>query len=176
MMKFLTRAIPRTIVAADTRLPLIILTDASLEGNDKVSGLGAVCIDRADGAKLFYAELFEPAQLSKLQKETNKVINGLEVLAVKAAIFMWKERRLHRRCFIFIDDDAAGSCLMNSSSHALSIQLATHEINLLQASHPFYVWWSRVPSSSNLSDLASRMDVLPLLNKGYVRVRVQVQV
>ena len=86
-LKYLARTVPRTIVAADTGPLLIILTDTSLEGEDNVSGLGAVCIDRANGAKFSFQMLQALEQLRNVHSETSKVINGREVLAVNAAIY-----------------------------------------------------------------------------------------
>ena len=45
ILQFLWVAIPRTLIAHETRLPLLVFTDAALEGNDAIGSVGGVLID-----------------------------------------------------------------------------------------------------------------------------------
>ena len=49
MVSHFHSAIPRKLVARDTRLPLNIFTDAALEGFETVATVGAVVFDRSVG-------------------------------------------------------------------------------------------------------------------------------
>ena len=76
MMHFLTVAVPRTPTAAETRPPLLIYTDASLEDGDQHAGVGAVLIDRDTQTNQFYVDVMSQQELKKLQNESEKVINS----------------------------------------------------------------------------------------------------
>ena len=173
ILQFLWVAIPRTLVAHETRLPLLIFTDAALEGGDAIGSVGAVLIDRAAGLpdvqQFFGAEVIGAA-LEKFQTDSTRVITVLEVLPVVAAINFWKDRMLHRRVFLFVDNDGVRHCLINLSSKSGHIRSLLAGLALLQAKHPMLPWYSRVPSSSNCADAPSRLQYEELMLAGFERV------
>ena len=47
VVEFLRSAAPRTLSAKDTRRPLLVFTDAALEGNESIATIGGVMFDGA---------------------------------------------------------------------------------------------------------------------------------
>jgi hypothetical protein len=119
ILQFLKEAIPRTLIAHETRPPLLVFTDAALEGNDAFGSVGGVLIDRSSSGpqavRQFFAAEVVGSELKKFQTDSTKVITVLEVLPVVTAIRCWQDRMLHRRVFVFIDIDGARLCLINMS-------------------------------------------------------------
>ena len=173
VLRFLWEAIPRTLIAHEVRPPLLIFTDAALEGNDLIGSVGAVMIDRVLGQpavrQFFGSEVVGPA-LSRLQTDSTKIITVLEVLPAVAAIKFWCDRMLHRRVFLFVDNDGARHCLINLSSKSGHIRSMLASLALLQARHPMLLWYSRVPSASNCADDPSRLQLEKLRQAGFVQV------
>ena len=60
VVEFLRSAAPRTLLAKETRRPLLVFTDAALEGNESIATIGDVTFDGASCE-------FVPAQLSIVQ-------------------------------------------------------------------------------------------------------------
>ena len=153
---FLSTAEPRILLAGDPRPPVLIFTDAALEGQqDDTATYGAIIFD--GGESEFFQGSFKPEHLAVLQKETKKVITVLEVLPAVAAASLWKERLLHRRTFFFIDNDAARAGLIKVHSSVETISKVLLKFAVLLAEWPSYPWFSRVASASNCADRISRL-------------------
>ena len=172
MARFLKQAIPRTLVAKDTRPPLLIFTDAALEGGDKVATVGAVMIDNSEAGtcRRFFGKKLNEQELAKFQTQSMKVITALEVLPVLVAARQWADRCLHRRVFYYVDNDGARFSLINMSSSSEVIQGILKELALHFAAKPSFPWYARVPSSSNVADLPSRLEFAWLKENGFSQV------
>ena len=165
LVTFLRVATPRVLVANDPRPPLLIFTDAALEGEqDEVASLGAVMVDAEDVE--FFMHKLEDEQLRRLQTYTSKVITPLEVIPAVASFDVWKARTLHRRIFVFIDNDGARACLIKMHSDVPAIHAALRCLGEQLAKHPCFPWFSRVPSASNCSDAVSRLKPWEVLKPG----------
>ena len=77
---------------------------------------------------------------------------------------------LHRKVFIFIDNDAARHALIRMASSNLRTSALLRDLANLQMRYPAYIWYSRVPSFSNIADAPSRGEFCNLKKRGYVRV------
>jgi hypothetical protein len=155
VVQFLSVSEPRYLQAKDTRQPLVIFTDASLEANDTKASIGGVLFDGAECE--FFAEELAPALLASMQLVSTHVIAALEVLPVACAMRLWSDRTLHRRVFYFIDNDAARAALIKMFSGVDVIANILRRISLLCAAFPSFPWYSRVPSPSNVADEPSRL-------------------
>ena len=122
--------------------------------------------------RAFISERVPVDVLALLQSETPRVIAALEVLPVYLARVTWAEHLLHRRTFVFIDNDAARHSLITGSSSAPSVERALRAIVMHQAKVPSFMWYSRVPSASNIADLPSRFDCQELMRAGAEQTRV----
>ena len=112
---FLRTAVPRILKARDPRPPVLVFTDAALEGDgDEIATYGGVIINGDEVVK-FGARLSQ-ARLAVLQKDTTRVIAVLEVLPAAAVAIQWKKQFAHRRVFYFIDNDAARARLIKQHS------------------------------------------------------------
>ena len=179
IVQFIKTAIPRTLLAKDERLPLLIFTDAALEDNDSRAAVGAVMYDRsvkADVSCEFFGEVVPMPLLRSLQVDNVHVIACLEVLPVLLSLRLWRDHVAHRRIFLFIDNDAARFSLINSSSSAASIRLILQKIVMMLAEVPMFLWYTRVPSSSNIADAPSRGDFNELYRNGCNRKRPPMEV
>ena len=64
---------------------------------------------------------------------------------------------LHRRVFVFIDNEAARQTLISHSSASRSMQAVLLPIAMKLAQMSAFMWFSRVPSLSNPADAPSRL-------------------
>ena len=94
------------------------------------------------------------------------------MLAVLVDLRQWREECVHRRVCVAIDNEAARAALVNYSSSAPALRAIVNEICHLDAKHPAYRWYIRVPSSSNLADRPSRLDTESLSRERAVRRRL----
>ena len=113
----------------------------------------------------YFGGILAGKHLRILQSESAKNSASLEVLPVGTALELWRERVLHRRVFIFIDNDAARASWIKATSRAPSVALMTRRIVMMNAKWPCFTWYSRVPSASNPGDAPSRRKRLELARK-----------
>ena len=169
MRDFLASSIPRRILARDVRPLVVVLTDAFLSGDCNKVGVGAVLLDpKGDASRSVSAEVPNEV-LKKIQTETKYVITALEVLPVYFVRRLWNAATMHRRCFAFIDNDGARHSLLRCRSGSQSVLLVLRRIVLLQAEWACYMWYSRVPSPSNIVDGPSRGEIGDLTESGAAR-------
>ena len=161
VVEFLRSAAPRTLLAKDTRSPLLVFTDAALEVDASLATIGGVVFDGA--VCEFFSVKLSDVQLASLQTESKHVIAVLEVLPVACAMKIWADKTLHRIVFYFVDNDAARACLIKVISSAPVINRVLKRIAMMGAAHPSFAWYSRVPSASDVADEASRLKPLVMM-------------
>ena len=123
----------------------------------------AYCDKVIDGEKVEYFEVvLSDSQLSSLQSRTTKVLACLEVLPVVAACNTWSAQMRHRRVFFVIDNDAERAGLVNMTSEVMCIKKALLKLTTMIAESPFFPWYARVASPSNIADEPSRGKPLKL--------------
>ena len=126
--EFLRNAAPRLLLARETRRPVVILTDASLEGEmDDKAAIGATFIQEA--ACEYFSHAINQDNLQSLQVETTKIISTLELLAVVAAARHWKEATQHRRVFFFVDNEAARGALIKMGSPVNDMRILLEKLS-----------------------------------------------
>ena len=172
MLVFLRDSVPRCIIARDSRRPVRVFTDASLDEDCTRAGVGAVLFVDAGPPRAFLSERVPEDLLAVLQTESVHAISALEVLPVFLARSLWADHVKHRRAFFFIDNDAARHSLIAGASPSPSITRALRSIVMHQAKVPTFAWYSRVPSASNIADEPSRFQLASLLSRGAERVPV----
>lgn len=91
--------------------------------------------------------------MSLLQKDTKKVIAGLEILAGVLALYLLG--KMHSLCgtFFFVDNEAAPSRVISMNSHRKTLKFPSK----FAATNSTVTWIARVPSCSNPADEPSRM-------------------
>ena len=70
---------------------------------------------------------------------------------------------LHRRTFVFIDNDAARAALVKQQSDVPAVTGLLWKLTVLMADKSFFPWYCRVASSSNPADEPSRFAPLRVL-------------
>ena len=70
--------------------------------------------------------------------------------------FLYRDLLLNRPCIFFIDNEATRIALLKGASPSISLFRMTHAISVLDSAKPCGIWYERVPSFSNISDLPSR--------------------
>ena len=98
-----------------------------------------------------------------LQHATTRVIAFLEIIPAAAALEKGENRTLHRRVFIFVDNDATRASLVKMASGAPSMRAALLRVSDCVQRTLTFVWYARVPSSSNPADAPSRLADLEVL-------------
>ena len=74
VIDYLRAAVPRTLHAKETRPPLVVFTDASLECDDTAAAIGGVMYDGSSCE--FFSSALSTGQLSMLQTESRHVIGA----------------------------------------------------------------------------------------------------
>ena len=136
VIDYLSAAVPRTLHAKETRPPMLVFTDASLEGNDTAAAVGGVMYDGASCE--FFSSALRADQLSLLQTECMHVIAVLEVLSVACAVRIWSANALRRREFHLIDNDSARACLIKMSSGSAAINNVLRRVTIMSAASPSF--------------------------------------
>ena len=119
----------------------------------------AVLIDPWKQRSLFFGD-HVPEPFVNLWKSSGKrqVIAQAEILPVLVSKDTWKDHLFGRSILWFLDNDAARAALIRNFSPAMDnfflLQLNTKMDTSIQARN----WYNRVPSTSNPSDDASRLE------------------
>ena len=154
---FLREGGPRELQARDVRPPLLIYTDGALEGaDDEIGTVGALMID-GEEAEYFGARV-PPELMEGLQAASKKIIACLEILPVALSLDLWDSRILHRRVFVFVDNDAARGSLVKMQTNVPPMKIALDRVARKLVQTPFRPWYARVASECNPGDSPSRLE------------------
>ncbi|CAE7447537.1 unnamed protein product, partial [Symbiodinium pilosum] len=119
---------------------------------------GAVMFDLATGCQEFFGDGVPGWLVTKWRRTRLKqLIFFAEILPVLVAKLTWKHVVSRRLCFFYLDNEATRSCLIRSFSpvcDATDLLVSVAKADL--QSHAMS-WYSRVPTRSNVSDDASRL-------------------
>ena len=157
-LRVLGNAGPRRISVWGSDPPVIIFSDGACEDEGSMVTHGAVMFDMATGCQEVFGDYVPQSLVSKWKRTGLKqLIFFAEILPVLVAKVTWAHVLNKRTCFFYIDNESARSCLIRSFSpvcDATDLLYAVAEADL--ASHALS-WYARVPSKSNISDDASRL-------------------
>lgn len=171
--EFISNSPPRILHAGMSGCRAVIFTDAFLDDQSRLAGVGMVMYKLSGGKvvdRLFFSEAVPEQVLARLQKDTPKVIAALELMAAIQAVMVCESLVRESRTFIFVDNEAARANLISMTS---PVQV---QANLLRKLYSFccsaslFLWTSRVPLLSNPADAPSRFEVDDLIHAGFTRV------
>ena len=152
---------PRQITAWGGEPPVLIFSDGACEDDGRLVTRGAVMFDLATGCQEFFGDRVPSWLVNKWRRTGLKqLIYFAELLPVLVAKLTWKHVISRRLCFFLffnLDNEAARSCLVRSFSpvcDATDLLVSVAEADL--QSHALS-WYASVPSRSNVSDDASRL-------------------
>ena len=157
----LTSGIPRILNANATQKPFVIFTDGALEyeGDEQETAIATIRIVAIDPAgKVCAAGSKVPqAVVKKLQGEDKTHIIGLiEMYACICAIYNFADVLRGQKFILFVDNYPAQDCIIKGSSSDSTWRELLLVLERIDQQVSSYMWVSRVPSESNISDCPSR--------------------
>jgi hypothetical protein len=163
--ELLSAGVPRQLGLLGERRPVLIFSDGAAEGVDFESvSVGAVLIDPVSKLKLMFG-LKVPDEVVKFWKadDVGKVqtIGQAEILPAVLARVIWREQLQHRRILFFLDNDAARAALVRCASLSKSSRILVNYFAAVENVDQAWVWFARVPTSSNPADGPSRLRLAP---------------
>jgi hypothetical protein len=160
-LELLVQAKPRLGAWCDVP-PVLVFTDGGVEDEMARVTHGALILDPWSGQAFFFGDHI-PTAFVEFWKRSGKrqVISQAEIFPVLVAKETWGHILENRSVLWFLDNDSARLALVRNFSPVLDnfclLQLNAQLDMLVQARH----WYARVPSKSNPSDDASRLDFSP---------------
>ncbi len=155
----LTRNAPRKIEASQAEV-LHIYVDASFDYS-AYSGLGGLKINMSKKVLSFRSTEVDKRTLDEVMAEGQKtVIQELEMMAVLAAMKVWKELIKACRVVLFTDSEAVRGAFLKSWSANDDSDKMINVIFQVEGDFDVPVWIERVPGQSNPSDILSREKVV----------------
>lgn len=148
---FVSQDHPRVLVTGMRGNKIVIFTDASLEGNDSVAGIGMVAFIVNNGEvseKFFFSARVPELVLQRWQTRAKKIIASLELFAAVAACEILGELFPGRRAFVFVDNEAARASLIAMYSPVLLRNTFLKRLSTVCLKRNLYMWIARVPSGS----------------------------
>eukprot|EP00435_Cladocopium_sp_Y103_P018620 s4516_g4.t1 len=161
----LTTAKPRRVESWTQCPPILLFTDGAVEDNGSKVTHGALLVDPVDSTSFFFGD-HVPQTFTKVWARHGKrqVICQAEMFPVLVAKCTWRDRLAFRSILWFMDNESARMAFVRNFSPVID------NFFLLQVNSKFDVdlqsrnWYSRVPSKSNPSDDASRLDFSGYVN------------
>ena len=105
-----------------------------------------------------------------MAKGQKTVTQGLELMAVLAAVRVWRKLIKARRVVLFTDSEAVRGAFLKSWSANEDSDRMINIIVQVEEEFDIPVWIERVPSQSNSSDILSRETVMKLEGADKVKV------
>ena len=172
--KWLADSKPRTISRGSAIPPILIFCDGAVEGlrHERVT-CGALGYFPTDGVTEAFGMTVEPELLQEWTGGSDKqVIGQAEILPAFVSRIVWENRIRGADVTFFVDNYSALDALVRGYSDATGSRdmlrnIAEHEMSCHTNS-----WYTRVPSSSNVGDGPSRLDMSLVLDSLNCTIRV----
>ena len=154
----LSNSPPRTLSIQDEQRPILIFSDGAWEPESSVkAGAGVVFIDPVSGTRIVNEVSIDPRLLERwLRLGKTQIIAELELLPVLAGLSHYAKAVRGRRVLWFVDNNSVRDMLAKGSSPTLELFTMLVEVGRLTHIVQAMLWYSRVPSKSNIADLLSR--------------------
>ena len=136
--------------------PVVVLTDGACDPG--VTTIGAVLLERGSRPRFFGLRVPEVIANSWRSGDSYQVVGQAEIIPVLIARLTWAEILRGRHVVFFIDNNAARQSLIKGYSPSLPSCRILGEAALEDTRLECFSWYARVPSASNASDPASRLD------------------
>ena len=149
----LTSLGPRTHSTTGERRPILLFTDGAWE--DGQASAGAILVD---GDFRIGCTITVPDVLVAhwLKHAGEQIISQIELWALVAIRWHFRERLESRRLISWIDNEAARVCAIKASSPSPTMRALTRALSDMEVAWPVFAWTERVCSFSNPGDLPSR--------------------
>ena len=149
----LTSLGPRTHSTTGERRPILLFTDGAWE--DGQASAGAILVD---GDFRIGCTITVPDVLVAhwLKHAGEQIISQIELWALVAIRWHFRERLESRRLISWIDNEAARVCAIKASSPSPTMRALTRALADMEVAWPVFAWTERVCLFSNPGDLPSR--------------------
>jgi hypothetical protein len=108
-------------------------------------------------------------RFSEFDRPSRQVIGQAEILPVVVSLHLWSSICCNRLVIVFVDNESAKDALTSGTSPVEASSKLLEALEIVEDRTRCSVWFSRVPSESNISDDASRLIFQSLLSAGFVR-------
>ena len=167
-------ASPPTKVMSSNLTTWVIFSDGACEGEEsKLGSVGAVLFGQDGRPVEFFSEKMDDEWMNFLLEGSSHPVFELELLPVLVALQVWKGKLSCCQAVFYLDNEAAKGALIQGSTTNQVGNLILQKFVLEEMSCQLKVWFARVPTSSNVADKPSRLDVTELNAKGVNRVQIQ---
>ena len=135
-----------------------IFSDGACEGElVKEGSIGAVLISPSGIACEFFAEIIPKAWMDMFLAASTHPIFEIELLPVWISLTLWEGYLSNTQCVFYLDNEAAKGALIKGATDAGSGAKLVQAFVVSEMKLQLKVWFSRVPTSSNIADAPSRM-------------------
>ena len=125
--------------------------------NSVKAGAGIVFVDPVLGTRIVNEVDVDPRLITRwLSMGKTQIIAELELLPVLAGLSHYADAVRGRRVLWFVDNNSVRDMLAKGSSPATQLFTMLVEVGRLTHIVQAMIWYSRVPSKSNIADLPSR--------------------
>ena len=169
----------RVLTAAPTKVmstslkTWYVFTDGACEGeHNKTGSIGAVLVDSEGHAVSYFSELVPEDWMGIFLEKSNHPVFELELLPLTVALHAWETSLSYCQCVFFLDNEAARGSLIAGSTPSENGSWLVRTFTIREMRCQLKVWFARVPTSSNVADKPSRLDVTELDAEGASRVTV----
>ena len=149
---------PLIVTEATTRT-WIVYTDSAYEPDGTIkASVGAVLVDEQGLViECFGIELPESLREEFLENSKHPIYE-LEIFPVLLALRTWQQRLCNCQVVFYLDNDAARSGLIRADGSTRLAKAMIGQFVSLEKTLRILSWFARVPSASNPSDDASRLN------------------
>eukprot|EP00435_Cladocopium_sp_Y103_P000001 s4526_g1.t1 len=173
-LKFLMERVlnaPPTRIQSTCLQTWIVFTDGACEGEDeKVGAIGAVLISPCGVPCSFMSETVPGSWMGHFLQSSKHPIFELELLPVFCALITWEQHLKHTQCIFYLDNEAAKGALVTGATSTPAGKQLLQSFVLKEMECQVKVWFSRVPTASNVADNPSRLVTDELYALGVSRV------
>ena len=169
--KTLSQAMPRKIYAWKDEWPIVVFTDGACEADATHVTHGAVLCDLVTQSFFFFGDHVPRKFLEDWKKGgKTQVIFQAELFPIWIAKATWRGLLSHRQVIWFVDNEAARAAMVRSYSPLLDSMELIRNCAYEDVEAQSLNWYARVPSRSNLSDAASRLEFACYGPMGFTKV------
>ena len=155
----LKSAKPRVVEPWDKLPPVMVFTDGAVENDGQAVTHGALLVDPAFNRSYVFGDHVPRALTEKWRRSGKRqVIAQPEMLPVLVSKITWEDALRNRNVLWFLDNESAKMAFVRCFSPVLDNFFMLQMNSKLDVELQIRNWYSRVPSKSNPSDSASRLD------------------
>ena len=164
---------PPTMIRTTSMDTWFVFSDGACEGEAiKEGSIGAVLVSPCGIACEFFAEEVPKPWMDAFLSFSQHPIFELELLPVWISLLEWEGHLSNAQCVFYLDNEAAKGALIKGATDAGSGASIVQAFVVAEMRCQVKVWFSRVPTSSNIADGPSRMSLGDLEARKVWRRRV----